>query len=84
MLVLSRKKGESIIIDGQIEVKVIAVEGEMVKLGIEAPKTVSIHRQEVYKVIQKENRAARLTQFDPKWLDNNLLRNRPVHDEKDG
>lgn len=84
MLVLSRKKGESIIIDGQIEVKVIAVEGEMVKLGIEAPKTVSIHRQEVYKVIQKENQAARLTQFDPKWLDNNLLRNRPVHDEKDG
>ena len=84
MLVLSRKKGESIIIDGQIEVKVIAVEGDTVRLGIEAPKTVSIHRQEVYKVIQKENRAARLTQFDPKWLDNNLLRNRPVHDEKDG
>jgi carbon storage regulator len=68
MLVLSRKKGESIIIDGQIEVKVIAVEGDVVKLGIEAPKTVSIHRQEVYQAIQEENRAARLTQFDPEWL----------------
>lgn len=68
MLVLSRKKGESIIIDGQIEVKVIAVAGEVIKLGIEAPKSVSIHRQEVYQAIQEENQAARLTQFDPKWL----------------
>lgn len=74
MLVLSRKKGESIIIDGQIEVKVIAVEGDTVKLGIEAPKTVSIHRQEVYQAIQEENQAARLTHFDPEWLKNSLPR----------
>lgn len=73
MLVLSRKKGESIIIDGQIEVKVIAVEGEMVRLGIEAPKTVSIYRQEVYQAIQEENQAARLTQIDPEWLKSRLL-----------
>ena len=72
MLVLSRKKGESIIIDGQIEVKVIAVEGDTVKLGIEAPKTVSIHRQEVYQAILAENQAARLTRFDPEWLKNSL------------
>lgn len=74
MLVLSRKKGESIIIDGKIEVKVIAVEGELVKLGIDAPKTVSIHRQEVYQAIQEENRAARLIHWDPEWLRNHLLR----------
>lgn len=76
MLVLSRKRGESIIIDGQIEVKVIAVEGEMVKLGIEAPKTVSIHRQEVYLAIKEENHAARLTQFNSEWLKNGLLEKR--------
>ena len=68
MLVLSRKKGESIIIDGRIEVKVIAVEGDLVKLGIEAPKTVSVHRMEVYQAIQEENRAALLTRFDSEWL----------------
>ncbi|GGK23944.1 carbon storage regulator [Caldalkalibacillus thermarum] len=68
MLVLARKKGESIIIDDQIEVKVVAVEGDVVKLGIEAPKSVSIHRQEVYQAIQEENRAARMTAFDPEWL----------------
>ena len=62
MLVLSRKKGESIIIDGEIEVKVISVDGDLVKLGIEAPKSVSIHRQEVYRAIQEENQAARLIQ----------------------
>lgn len=68
MLVLSRKKGESIIIDGEIEVKVISVDGDLVKLGIEAPKSVSIHRQEVYRAIQEENQAARLIRFDPRWL----------------
>lgn len=68
MLVLSRKKGESIIIDGKIEVKIISIEGDLVKLGIEAPKSVAIYRQEVYKAIQEENQAARLTQFDPGWL----------------
>lgn len=68
MLVLSRKKGESIIIDGKIEVKIISIEGDLVKLGIEAPKSVAIYRQEVYKAIQEENQAARLTRFDPDWL----------------
>ena len=44
MLVLSRKKGESIMIGDHIEVKVISVEGDQVKLGIVAPKTVKVHR----------------------------------------
>jgi carbon storage regulator len=64
MLVLSRKKGESIVIDDQIEVTVIAVEGDTIKLGIEAPKNISIHRKEVYLAIQEENKAALQLDFD--------------------
>jgi carbon storage regulator len=64
MLVLARKKGETIIIDGEIEVTVISVEGETVKVGINAPKTKQIHRKEVYEAIQKENKAALNTTFD--------------------
>jgi carbon storage regulator len=58
MLVLARKKGESIIIDDEIEVRIISVEGDVVKLGIEAPKSKTIHRKEVYEAIQAENKAA--------------------------
>jgi carbon storage regulator len=64
MLVLSRKKGESIVIDDQIEVTVIAVEGDVIKLGIEAPKNISIHRKEIYLAIQEENKAALKLDFD--------------------
>lgn len=64
MLVLSRKTGESIIIDEHIQVKVIAVEGDIVKLGIEAPKEIMIHRQEVYIAIKEENRTAIQLDFD--------------------
>lgn len=65
MLILSRKVNESIVIDGRILVKVVRVEGEQVKLGIEAPHTVPVHRQEVYDEIQKNNREA-LTSTRPK------------------
>jgi carbon storage regulator len=58
MLVLSRKPGESIVIDGRITVKIVRLEGDIVKLGIEAPHEVSVHRQEVYDEIQKNNREA--------------------------
>lgn len=58
MLVLGRKKGESIIIDDDIEIIVTAVEGETVKLGIKAPMHITIHRKEVYLEIQEENRRA--------------------------
>lgn len=58
MLILSRKVGESIVIDGRIHVKVMRVEGEVVKIGIEAPAEVPVHRQEVYEEIQRSNQAA--------------------------
>jgi carbon storage regulator len=58
MLILSRKPGETLVIDGKIRVKVIRVEGEVVKLGVEAPAEVSIHRQEVYDEIQRTNKEA--------------------------
>jgi carbon storage regulator len=64
MLVLSRKKGESIIIDDQIEIIVVAVEGESIKLGIKAPKSISVHRQEVYLAIQEENKLASHIELD--------------------
>ena len=61
MLILSRKPGESIVIAGNIHVKVVRVEGEVVKIGIEAPSSVPVHRQEVYEEIQRSNQQA-LTQ----------------------
>lgn len=58
MLILSRKVGESIVIDGRIVVKIVRLDGDMIKLGIEAPSEVPVHRQEVYDEIQKSNREA--------------------------
>lgn len=65
MLILSRKTGESIVIDGRITVKVVRVEGEVVKVGIEAPMDVQIHRQEVYEEIQRNNRQAMMARKQP-------------------
>ncbi|MQN02252.1 MAG: carbon storage regulator [Lachnospiraceae bacterium] len=58
MLALTRKKDESIIINGNIVVTVMEVKGDHVKLGIQAPKNVSIYRKEIYEQIQKENEEA--------------------------
>ncbi len=58
MLILSRKLGESIVIDGNIRVKIMRVDGDVVKVGIEAPASVPVHRQEVYEEIQRSNQAA--------------------------
>lgn len=64
MLVLSRKKDESIMIGDQIEIKILAVEGEQIKIGIVAPKSVKVHRSEVFEAIQEQNREALSTTYN--------------------
>lgn len=55
MLVLSRKKNESIVIGDDITITVIEIRGDKVRLGIQAPTDVAVHRREVYDAIQREN-----------------------------
>ena len=56
MLVLSRQRDESIVIGDNIVVTIVDIRGDKVRLGIEAPGEVPVHRQEVYEAIQRENR----------------------------
>lgn len=58
MLALSRKKDEAIVIDNNIEVTILEVKGDHVKLGISAPKSVPVYRKEVYLQIQESNKEA--------------------------
>ncbi len=64
MLALSRKKGEALFINNNIEVTVLEVKGDQVKLGIKAPKDIPIYRSEVYEQIQAANKEA-LTEQTP-------------------
>ena len=58
MLALTRKKGESLVLNNDIEVAVLEIRGDQVKLGVKAPREVPVYRKEVYLQIQKENEAA--------------------------
>lgn len=58
MLILSRKKEESLIIDGNIEIKILDMGNGIVKLGVVAPKTVEVHRKEIFQKIKEENVAS--------------------------
>ena len=58
MLILARRIGESIIIGDRVEVSVVDIKGDQVKLGIEAPRDVPVFRREVHQAIQEENRRA--------------------------
>lgn len=58
MLILSRKTGESIIIGNDITLTVLSIKGPHVRIGIDAPKKLPVHREEVYERIQKENESA--------------------------
>ncbi|UYO05200.1 MULTISPECIES: carbon storage regulator CsrA [unclassified Paenibacillus] len=58
MLVLTRKKGESIVISENIEIIILGVEGDNVKIGVNAPKHIEIHRKELYLAIQQSNEEA--------------------------
>ena len=75
MLVLSRKKNESIVINNDITIVVVEIRGDKVRLGVEAPKEVPVHRREVYEAIQRENlRASRLDPSDTKDLGKSVTR----------
>ena len=58
MLALTRKKGESLVVNTNIEVTVLEIRGDQIKIGISAPKNVPVYRKEVYLQIQKENEAS--------------------------
>ncbi|HIX42476.1 MAG TPA: carbon storage regulator CsrA [Candidatus Kurthia intestinigallinarum] len=58
MLVLTRKPGETLMLGEDIQVKIVSVDGDQVKIGIEAPRALKIYRREVYEAIQQENEAA--------------------------
>uniref|UniRef100_UPI0040561ED6 carbon storage regulator CsrA n=1 Tax=Agathobacter sp. TaxID=2021311 RepID=UPI0040561ED6 len=58
MLALTRKKGEALMVNNNVEVTILEVRGDQVKIGISAPKDVPIYRKEVYLQIQEENKAS--------------------------
>ena len=58
MLVLTRKPGETLMLGEDIQVKIVSIDGDQVKIGIEAPRSLKIYRREVYEAIQQENVAA--------------------------
>ena len=63
MLVLSRHRDESIMIGDEIVITIVDIRGDKVRLGIDAPQDIPVHRQEVYDAIQRENRKA--SQIEP-------------------
>lgn len=69
MLILTRKSGEGIRIGDQITLKIIEIRGNQVRLGVEAPKDMSVHREEIYALIQEQNKAAaQSSPLDPEVL----------------
>ena len=58
MLVLTRKAGESIVIGNQVRITILEIQGRQIRLGIEAPGDISVHRGEVYERIKQENQMA--------------------------
>ncbi len=84
MLVLTRKVDESIIIGDDVKIIVVEVRADQVKIGIDAPRSITVHREEVYREIQAENRRAALAQreLDIKQL-NELLPGRSPSGEQE-
>jgi len=64
MLVLSRQRDETIMIGDNIEITIVDIRGDKVRLGINAPKEISVHRKEVYDAIRRENKAAAQVKID--------------------
>lgn len=77
MLVLTRKIDESIIIGDNVKITVVEVRGDQVKIGITAPRDIAVHREEIYKEIQEENRRAAAMEKAPDLKDlANLLKDK--------
>ncbi|NPV37709.1 Carbon storage regulator [Brevinematales bacterium NS] len=76
MLVLSRREEESIIIDDTIEIKIVGIKQDQVKIGIIAPKNVKIFRKEVYEEIQAANKAAAASALPVEDLKNVLKKDK--------
>jgi carbon storage regulator len=79
MLVLSRKKGQSLVVDDRIEITVLEVEGDVVKIGISAPREVRITRKELLQSVRETNEEAAFAAVDVGKLHNiakNLKKNR--------
>ncbi|SEC34259.1 carbon storage regulator CsrA [Paenibacillus sp. GP183] len=68
MLVLARKKGESVMIGDQIEVVILSTEGDTVRIGIKAPKQIEVYRKEIYENIQESNKEATIRPVSPMHL----------------
>lgn len=58
MLALTRKKGEAIVVNNNVEITVLEIRGDQIKIGVTAPRSVPVYRKEVHKQIQEENKAA--------------------------
>jgi carbon storage regulator len=74
MLVLSRQRDETIMIGDDIEITVVDIRGDKVRLGINAPRLVQVHRKEVYEAIKRENAEASLVQVDDLEIANRSLK----------
>jgi len=74
MLVLSRQRDETIMIGDEIEITVVDIRGDKVRLGINAPRSVQVHRKEVYEAIKRENTEASRVQVDDLTAATNNLR----------
>jgi len=74
MLVFTRKKDESLIIGTDIEVTILSIGSGNVKVGINAPRQISVHRQEVYEAIKRENLAAAQSQVPKTEIFKNLFK----------
>lgn len=74
MLVLSRQRDETIMIGDEIEITIVDIRGDKVRLGINAPRTVQVHRKEVYEAIQRENTEATQVPLDDVSVANRSLK----------
>jgi carbon storage regulator len=82
MLILARRIGESIMVGDQVEISVVDIKGDQVKLGIKAPSQIKVYRREVYAAIQDENRAAAAASPQRLPVLDKLLENPPMDPEK--